>query len=91
MQISDLVITKPGGLSTSECISMKKPMLLVNPIPGQEEHNAEYLESLNIAKWSKNINTDLNNILNQINNYKNSFSTIEHLNTANLLKNIINS
>ena len=39
----DVVITKPGGLTTVECLSMGKPMLVYAPIPGQEEHNADYL------------------------------------------------
>jgi processive 1,2-diacylglycerol beta-glucosyltransferase len=43
MSASDLVITKPGGLTVSECMALGKPMLLVAPIPGQEEHNAGYL------------------------------------------------
>jgi processive 1,2-diacylglycerol beta-glucosyltransferase len=43
MSSADLVITKPGGLSTSECLAKGKPMLLVSPIPGQEERNADYL------------------------------------------------
>jgi processive 1,2-diacylglycerol beta-glucosyltransferase len=43
MTAADLVITKPGGLSTSECLAKGKPMLLVSPIPGQEERNADYL------------------------------------------------
>jgi len=41
--IADLVVTKPGGLSTSECLSRCVPMVLVSPIPGQEERNAEML------------------------------------------------
>jgi len=32
-----------GGLSVSECLAKGKPMLLVSPIPGQEERNADYL------------------------------------------------
>jgi processive 1,2-diacylglycerol beta-glucosyltransferase len=40
---SDLVVTKPGGLTVSECLAKHKPMLLVSPIPGQEERNADYL------------------------------------------------
>ncbi len=40
---SDVVVTKPGGLTTSELLSKGKPMALVNPIPGQEERNADYL------------------------------------------------
>ena len=43
MTAADLVITKPGGLSVSECLAKGKPMLLVSPIPGQEERNADYL------------------------------------------------
>ncbi len=43
MACADLVITKPGGLSTSECLIMGVPMLLTNPIPGQEERNAAHL------------------------------------------------
>jgi processive 1,2-diacylglycerol beta-glucosyltransferase len=43
MSASDLVITKPGGLTVSECLARAKPMLLVSPIPGQEERNADYL------------------------------------------------
>ncbi|HVL75050.1 MAG TPA: glycosyltransferase [Noviherbaspirillum sp.] len=43
MACSDLAITKPGGLSTSECLAMGLPMILTQPIPGQEERNADYL------------------------------------------------
>lgn len=43
MSAADLVVTKPGGLSVSECLANGRPMLLVSPIPGQEERNADYL------------------------------------------------
>ena len=43
MAISDLVVTKPGGLTTSESLASHLPMLVINPIPGQEEENAEFL------------------------------------------------
>jgi processive 1,2-diacylglycerol beta-glucosyltransferase len=43
MTACDLVVTKPGGLSVSECLAKARPMLLVSPIPGQEERNADYL------------------------------------------------
>ncbi len=43
MAASDLAITKSGGLTTSECLAMGLPMLVVAPIPGQEERNADFL------------------------------------------------
>ena len=51
MSISDLVVTKPGGLTTSESLASHLPMLIINPIPGQEEENAEFLEDKGIAIW----------------------------------------
>lgn len=43
MHISDVIITKPGGLTTSESIACSLPMALFDAIPGQEEANAKYL------------------------------------------------
>jgi processive 1,2-diacylglycerol beta-glucosyltransferase len=43
MAISDLLITKPGGITVSESIAMGVPMIFIEPIPGQEEANADYL------------------------------------------------
>jgi processive 1,2-diacylglycerol beta-glucosyltransferase len=43
MNQADLIISKPGGITTSECIVLGKHMIAIDPIPGQEEHNAEYL------------------------------------------------
>ena len=43
MAASDLAITKSGGLTTSECLAVGLPVLVVSPIPGQEERNADYL------------------------------------------------
>ena len=51
MSISDLVVTKPGGLTTSESLASHLPILIINPIPGQEEENAEFLEDKGIAIW----------------------------------------
>lgn len=40
---ADLFVGKPGGLSASECMAVGLPMVLVNPIPGQEVRNGDYL------------------------------------------------
>ena len=49
MAAADLAITKPGGLTTSECLAMSLPMIVVAPIPGQEERNADYLLEAGVA------------------------------------------
>jgi processive 1,2-diacylglycerol beta-glucosyltransferase len=43
MSISDIIITKPGGITVSEALAKKIPMIIVKPIPGQEASNTAYL------------------------------------------------
>jgi processive 1,2-diacylglycerol beta-glucosyltransferase len=43
MSVADLIISKPGGLTTSELLAMGKPLFIVNPIPGQEAANSDFL------------------------------------------------
>lgn len=43
MACADAIVTKPGGLTTSECLAMGLPMIVNAPVPGQEEHNADFL------------------------------------------------
>ena len=43
MDAADLIVTKPGGLTTTEILAKGKPMALIAPIPGQEQRNCEYL------------------------------------------------
>ena len=49
MDASDCIVTKPGGLTVSESLAKCLPMLLVNPIPGQEDRNVEYLLNNGLA------------------------------------------
>ena len=68
MAIANLVVTKPGGLTTSESLASHLPMIVINPIPGQEEENAEFLESKNIAVWIKKSDNSKEIIKNLLNN-----------------------
>lgn len=43
MDASDCIITKPGGLTTSEALAKGLPMIISNPVPGQEDRNVEFL------------------------------------------------
>lgn len=53
MQASDIIITKPGGLTITEAIASNLPMLVFDSIPGQEEDNADFLELHGMAKRVK--------------------------------------
>ncbi|HMF18266.1 MAG TPA: glycosyltransferase [Gemmataceae bacterium] len=43
MAVADLVVSKPGGLTTSETLARGAIMVIVNPIPGQESRNSDFL------------------------------------------------
>jgi len=46
MSISDLIITKAGGLTVSEALTKHLPLVIYKPIPGQEEENAHYVQKI---------------------------------------------
>lgn len=50
MEISDVLVTKPGGMTCSEGLSKGIPMLFHLPIPGQEEENSQYFTSLGLGE-----------------------------------------
>jgi processive 1,2-diacylglycerol beta-glucosyltransferase len=49
MRAADVLVTKPGGLTTSEALAAGVPLVLLKPLPGQEERNARYLVSRGAA------------------------------------------
>jgi len=53
MCAADLLITKPGGLTSSEALAAEVPLLIVRPLPGQEIRNAQYLLKENAAVMVK--------------------------------------
>lgn len=53
MQASDMVITKPGGITLSESIASGLPILVFKPVPGQELNNALYLEQKGAARIAR--------------------------------------
>ena len=50
MQTSDVLITKAGGVIISEVLASTIPLILLNPVPGQERENAKYFERNGLAK-----------------------------------------
>lgn len=57
MTAADLVVTKPGGLTSSEVLSCGAAMAIVNPIPGQESRNSDYLLENGAAIKINNLGT----------------------------------
>lgn len=43
IEVAEVLVTKPGGITTAEALSKHVPMIIINPIPGQEEKNARFL------------------------------------------------
>lgn len=52
MDAADCIITKPGGLTSSEALAKGLPMILSHPIPGQEDRNAEFLVNNGAAMYT---------------------------------------
>ncbi len=74
MSISDLVVTKPGGLTTTESLASGLPIAIINPIPGQEEENAKFLVNSGVGIWIKKTDKADNyveQIINDTNTLKN--------------------
>ena len=57
MEISDLLVTKPGGMTCTEGFSKALPMLFYEPIPGQEEENCEFFISMGYGEMLQDHDT----------------------------------
>lgn len=91
MHISMGVITKPGGLTITESLVSHLPILVINPIPGQEEENAEFLVNNNVAVWIKkgdSIARTLKNLSRDINKLKSMKENAKALAKPNATANI---
>jgi len=49
MDVSDFIVTKPGGMTIAESLVKGLPMFIISPIPGQEEENAQFLLNIGCA------------------------------------------
>lgn len=65
MSISDMVITKPGGLTATESLVSGLPMIIINPIPGQEIENAKFIRNSGAGIWLKR-KMDIKKTISQI-------------------------
>jgi len=56
MEIAEIIVTKPGGITTAEALVKQLPMIIINPIPGQEAKNTEFLLSHGVAVQAEDAN-----------------------------------
>ena len=91
MKIACLVISKPGGLTVSEALASKKPIIIINPIPGQEEENAEFLINNNVAikiKDEDNISRTLKYLFKNEENFNQMIESTKKLSKPNATNDI---
>lgn len=91
MSISDIVVTKPGGLTSTESLASDLPMLIINPIPGQEDENAAFLEENKVGillKKDSDIKSVIHKLLFDENTLKEFKENAMHLSNPNSTKDI---
>ncbi len=49
MAVADIIVSKPGGVTTAEVLAMKKPLVIYSALPGQEDRNTMYLLNKGVA------------------------------------------
>lgn len=62
MAISEVVLTKPGGLTTTEIATIRRPFIHTMPIPGCENYNADFFSTRKMSLQSKNEEEIINNL-----------------------------
>ncbi|MEW9702493.1 glycosyltransferase [Paenibacillus sp. SI8] len=85
MALSDLIVTKPGGLTVSEALALELPMMLYKPIPGQEQDNAAYLVGVGAAIEARNA-TELKSQLQEVIENRSLLSQLKRNAKSNQLK-----
>ena len=53
MDAADVILSKPGGLTSTEIMTKRKPFLIINPIEGVETRNAEFFERMGMALYAR--------------------------------------
>ncbi len=91
MDAADCIITKPGGLSATESLSKKLPMIFVDPIPGQEYRNVEFLVNNGVGLYttkSFTVEDALNIYFNDAERRSEIKNAVERLSKPNAAKDI---
>ena len=93
MDIADLIVTKPGGMTISEALVKELPIFIMSPIPGQEERNSFFLTSNGAAEkiyTEKDVQELINTVLNNPNKLINMKEKSKKLSNPNSGYEIVN-
>ena len=92
MEYSDLIISKPGGLTVTEAITKKLPLLIPFAIPGQETQNVEFLTSNGCALYIDNlleINLIIDNLISNPKELEKMRTNLDNLSSLYSKENIV--
>jgi processive 1,2-diacylglycerol beta-glucosyltransferase len=92
MTASDIVVGKPGGLTTSEALAKGLVFVIVNPIPGQEERNSDHLLEAGVGIRCNNLLTlsyKLDRLLSDPHRFSNMQKNARKLGRPNAAKEIV--
>jgi processive 1,2-diacylglycerol beta-glucosyltransferase len=70
MAISDILITKPGGITTAEALAKNLPMIIIKPLPGQEQNNTNFLLEQGVVSKADDIKDAVSKLVFLLNNPK---------------------
>ncbi|MOA24041.1 Processive diacylglycerol beta-glucosyltransferase [compost metagenome] len=87
------MITKPGGITLSEAIECRLPLLLYRPVPGQELNNALYLQRKGVAAIAHNVDSlmeQINSMLYDETRFQDILQKIENLRKPKAAEVIVN-
>lgn len=101
MEVSDLLITKPGGMTCSEGLAKAIPMLFHKPLPGQEEENSQYfaaqgwgtpISSLDdITNWIKRLIDDYEEVTQEREKVLSQIASYHPMQSAQAIMDILES
>ncbi|RKD27553.1 processive 1,2-diacylglycerol beta-glucosyltransferase [Caminicella sporogenes DSM 14501] len=93
MSVSDIIITKPGGITITEALIKELPIIITSNLPGQEERNTEFILNNGIGMLATNPNTLISSI-NILKDNREKYNFIKYnmskLKKPNATKDIVN-
>jgi processive 1,2-diacylglycerol beta-glucosyltransferase len=92
MQISNFLVSKPGGMTIAEALIKEIPLIIMSPLPGQEQRNEQFIVNMGAAvtiEDTNNIDTVLYQIIENPIRIKHMKEMSRNLARPNAVENIV--